>query len=58
MGSSSCEDCAYYEYDDEYDYYYCDRNLDEDEMYKFLNSAFSACPYYSPYDEYKIARKQ
>ena len=28
---SSCEMCEYYLYDDEYDYYYCDMDLDEDE---------------------------
>ena len=30
---SNCEMCEYYIYDDEYDSYYCDMELDEDEMY-------------------------
>ena len=28
--------CEYYIYDDEYDSYYCDMELDEDEMYDLL----------------------
>ena len=34
------------------------KNLDEDEMYKFMSGTFYNCPYYDPYDEYKIVRKQ
>ena len=28
--TSKCEDCLYYEYDDEYGFYVCDMDLDED----------------------------
>ena len=31
----SCDTCSYYIYDAEYDTYFCDISLDEDEMYKF-----------------------
>ena len=47
-----------YVYDEDYEYYVCDMDLDEDEMYKFLTSSFQECPYYRLYDEYKIVRKQ
>lgn len=53
-----CDSCNNYVYDEEYDYYYCDINLDEDEMYKFLSGTMQACPYYQSDDEYKIVRKQ
>ena len=33
-------------------------NLDEDELYKFMQGSSFECPYYQPYDEYKIVRKQ
>ena len=33
---SNCETCMYFGYDEEYEEYYCEVNLDEDEMEKFL----------------------
>ena len=57
-GRTNCESCAYYVYDDEYDYYFCDMDLDEDEMGRFMSGSFDNCPYYSSDDEYAIARKQ
>ena len=56
--SGPCEMCVNYVYDDEDECYYCDVNLDEDEMYKFLSGTFYNCPYYDRYDEYKIVKKQ
>lgn len=56
--SSNCEDCENYIYDEMYDSYYCDMNLDEDEMMHFMTGSFKNCPYYRPDDEYRIVRKQ
>lgn len=53
-----CEDCAYFAYDEEYDYYVCEMDLDEDEMLRFMQSSFSNCPYYRCGDEYSVVRKQ
>ena len=53
-----CESCMYYQYDEEYEEYFCDVNLDEDEMYRFMNTSYRSCPYYQNDDEYKIVRKQ
>lgn len=30
-----CENCVYYSYDEEYDAYICEMDLDEDEMVRF-----------------------
>ena len=57
-GSDCCETCANYVYDDLRDEYYCDVNLDEDEMARFLRGTSNGCPYYDFYDEYKTVRKQ
>ncbi len=54
----SCESCAYYTYDEEYEYYVCEANLDEDEMSAFLRGAEFSCPFYRLGDEYAIVRKQ
>lgn len=55
---SSCENCANYIFDDRTETYYCDMNLDEDEMARFLTSSTYNCPYFDFYDEYSIVRKQ
>lgn len=55
---SNCEMCENYIYDEEYDSYYCDMNLDEDEMMRFLTGSFGSCPYFRDNDEYRIVRKQ
>lgn len=56
--NANCDYCSNYIYDETDDYYYCDVNLDEDEMYRFLTGSFQNCPYFQMEDEYKIVRKQ
>lgn len=58
MSGNCCETCSNYVYDEQQDEYYCDVNLDEDEMARFLRGYTKDCPYYDFYDEYKIVRKQ
>lgn len=55
---TNCESCMNYEYDEEYGYYVCSQNLDQDEMYRFIKGDFDHCPYYRYGDEYVIVRKQ
>lgn len=55
---TNCESCVFYDYDEDYDCYVCNMNLDEDEMARFLSGTHSACPYYRYYDEYKSVHKQ
>lgn len=54
----SCDSCVNYMYDEDYEYYVCDINLDEDEMQRFLSNNCNECPYYQPGDEYLVVRKQ
>lgn len=56
--SGSCEQCNNYIYEDDYECYVCQVDLDEDEMARFLADEFRDCPYYQPGDEYLIVRKQ
>ena len=56
--SDKCDSCVNYVYNDAYETYECLVNLDEDEMARFLSYADFECPYYNPYDEYKIVQKQ
>ncbi len=56
--TANCEYCSNYVYDEEYGYYTCDVDLDEDEMGRFMTDTFQNCPYFQMNDEYKIVRKQ
>lgn len=58
MPTSNCETCSNYIYDEEYDCYSCEMDLDEDEYVKFLSYSCCDCPYYRNDDDYKIVRKQ
>ena len=57
-GKSNCEHCANYIYDEEYDCYICQVNLDEDEMARFMQKSCYDCHYFKLYDEYKMVEKQ
>ena len=58
MNGEQCESCAYYYYDEEYECYVCDMDLDEDELQRFISGTARGCPYYRDGDEYKVVRKQ
>ena len=53
-----CENCVWYSYDEEYDDFVCEMDLDEDEMARFLSSQAGDCPYWRPGDDYRTARRQ
>lgn len=55
---ASCERCLNYQYDEEYECYVCEQNLDEDEMVRFVTDRFSECPYFRYGDDYTIVKKQ
>lgn len=57
-GKTNCECCINFVYDDIYNCYVCEANLDEDEMGKFMRDSFDNCPYFQLNDEYKTVRKQ
>lgn len=55
---SNCEMCDYYIYDDEYDNYYCEMDLDEDEMFDFVTSSIGNCHYFRYKNEYRSVNRQ
>ena len=58
MMGTSCENCAFYAWDEDYECYICEMDLDEDEMVRFLHDTYYDCPYYRNGDEYAVVRKQ
>ena len=55
---NQCDTCWYFDYDEEYDEYYCMMDLDEDEVYRIATSRSGQCPYSRQGDDYTLARKQ
>lgn len=53
-----CETCWNYDYDEEYDEYYCMMDMDEDEVYRYLISRQTRCPFYRQGDDYTLSRRQ
>ncbi len=56
--TSECEKCWYYDYDETYDTELCRMDLDEDEVYWISVERKGKCPFFRPYDEYALARRQ
>ena len=43
-GTTSCEACSNYVYDEDYEYYVCEANLDEDDMVRFFTEPEFSLP--------------
>ncbi len=54
----ACDSCAYFTYDEEYEEYVCDMDMDEDDYASVYGGHFKDCPFYRNGDEYLITRKQ
>ena len=58
MTKASCDTCAFLVYDDDYEDYVCDVNMDEDDYSRLLENHHKECPFYRDGDEYKVVRHQ
>ena len=58
MDSTECESCWYYDYDEEYEEFYCMMDLDEDEVWRITTPPPRHCPFYRQGDDYTLARRQ
>ena len=55
---ASCDTCAYFAYDDDFEDYVCDINMDEDDFRRLVESNYRECPFYRDGDDYKVVRHQ
>ena len=53
-----CDECVYYNYDEEADDYFCSVDMDEDDYARFIGNSHYGCPYYRSGDEYEVVRHQ
>ena len=58
MMNHPCESCMYYTYDEEWECYVCDLNIDEDDAARLVAGRRQSCPYYHYYIEYDVVKKQ
>ena len=58
MMDNICSSCAYLIYDEDYEEYICDCQMDEDDYSRILQGGYKSCPYYRNGDEYRVVRKQ
>ncbi len=59
MQGTNCEDCAYCDYDEEYDCFTCEFQEDEDDAARasYYGSRY-VCPHFSYRNEYRVVQKQ
>lgn len=55
---TQCDTCAFYEYDEEYETYFCSTYMDEDDYSRLMNDHGETCRYYRNGDEYAVVRHQ
>ncbi len=53
-----CDHCAYYEYDEEDETWYCGVDMDEDDLYRFMQAGNREGPYFRNDDEYEVVKHQ
>ena len=53
-----CEQCLYYDFDEELGTEVCQMPMDQDEMSDWLSMEEKRCPYFRFYDEYKSVQRQ
>ena len=53
-----CEECQYYTYDEDYEEYVCDMDMDEDDYARMISQGSRDCPYWKSGDEYAVVKHQ
>lgn len=53
-----CDTCAYNEYDEDFEEYFCSVDMDEDDYARYLASDRPDCPHFRNGDEYAVVRHQ
>ncbi len=53
-----CDHCAYYAYDDTDGEWYCDADMDEDDVYRLESENYRTCPYFRDNNEYAVVKHQ
>ena len=55
---NQCDQCVYFVYDDDYEEYLCEVDMDEDDYARIVSESRTYCPFFRDGDEYKVVRHQ
>ena len=53
-----CEDCLFYEFDEDFQEYICTADMDEDDYARMMQETHKQCPFWRNGDEYAVVRHQ
>ncbi len=53
-----CDECAYYEYDEDDEQYVCSADMDEDDYIRMISQNTKDCPFFRNGDEYAVVKHQ
>lgn len=53
-----CDECVFYTYDEDYEEYLCEANMDEDDYARLLQHGDRDCPFFRNGDDYAVVRHQ
>ena len=54
----NCDDCLYYEFDEDFEEYICTADMDEDDYARLMQGQHRQCPFWRNGDEYAVVRHQ
>lgn len=55
---TSCDYCNNLVYDEEEEDYFCEVDMDEDDMARLYSSHYRVCPYFQSNNEYEVVKHQ
>ena len=53
-----CDECAYFEYDEDDEQYVCSADMDEDDYIRMISQNTKDCPFFRNGDEYAVVKHQ
>lgn len=53
-----CDECAYFEYDEDDEQYVCSADMDEDDYFRMISQNTKGCPFFRNGDEYAVVKHQ
>ncbi|MBQ6128367.1 MAG: hypothetical protein IJI51_01770 [Lachnospiraceae bacterium] len=53
-----CDECAFFEYDEDDEQYVCSADMDEDDYFRMISQNTKDCPFFRNGDEYAVVKHQ
>ena len=53
-----CDECAFFEYDEDDEQYVCSADMDEDDYFRMISQNTKDCPFFRNGNEYAVVKHQ